>query len=140
MTGEFAIAMYAMAILNHSRETISSESLARHVCAHPARVRKVMAKLKKGGLVDAKEGTDGGYQFFEDPRDVSLRDICEAVDACLITLPCHLDDMDRDCLAASGMGKIMEDLCEEMNAICKNRLREISLADIGRRMFGDGEE
>ena len=45
---------------------------------NPARVRKVMAKLKKAGLVATKEGVDGGYHFIKAPAEVTLRRIDEA--------------------------------------------------------------
>ena len=46
MTSEFAIAVHALVYLNHKGETVSSEALAENICTNPARVRKVMAKLK----------------------------------------------------------------------------------------------
>lgn len=48
MTGEFSIAVHALVFLNHHQgEILSSEALAENVCTNPARIRKVMAKLKK---------------------------------------------------------------------------------------------
>lgn len=78
MTSEFAIAVHALVYLNHKGETVSSEALAENICTNPARVRKVMAKLKKAGLVATKEGVDGGYHFIKAPAEVTLRRIDEA--------------------------------------------------------------
>lgn len=47
---------------------VSSEVLAENICTNPARVRKVMAKLKRAGLVTTREGLDGGY-LFNGPAD-----------------------------------------------------------------------
>ena len=74
MTSEFTIAVHALVFLNHKKESKSSEELAKNVCTHPARIRKVMARLKKAGLVKTKEGIDGGYSFDLDPGCVTLRD------------------------------------------------------------------
>lgn len=63
MTSEFGMAVHALTFLNHKGEIVSSEALAKNICTNPARVRKVMAKLKKAGLVDTKEGLEGGYLF-----------------------------------------------------------------------------
>ena len=71
MTSEFAIAVHALVYLNHKGETVSSEALAENICTNPARVRKVMAKLKKAGLVATKEGVDGGYHFIKAPAEVT---------------------------------------------------------------------
>ena len=49
MTSEFGIAVHAMVFLHHKGDMVSSEVLAENICTNPARVRKVMAKLKRGG-------------------------------------------------------------------------------------------
>ena len=50
MTSEFAIGVHALVYLGHKKEIISSEALSDNICANPARIRKVMAKLKKYNL------------------------------------------------------------------------------------------
>ena len=43
-------------------QTVASGLLAENICTNPSRVRRVLAKLKKAGLVQTKEGRqDGGY-------------------------------------------------------------------------------
>ena len=59
MNSEFSVAVHTLVFLNHMGTTLSSEELAKNVCTNPARIRKIMAKLKKAGLVDTKEGIDG---------------------------------------------------------------------------------
>ena len=51
MTSEFTIAVHALVFLNHKGTVFSSEGLAANVCTNAARIRKVMAKLKKADLV-----------------------------------------------------------------------------------------
>lgn len=40
-------------------DMVSSEVLAENICTNPARVRKVMAQLKRAGLVETHEGAVG---------------------------------------------------------------------------------
>ncbi|WP_320912645.1 Rrf2 family transcriptional regulator, partial [Eisenbergiella porci] len=54
MTSEFGMAVHALTFLNHKGEMVSSEVLAENICTNPARVRKVMAKLKRAGLVTTR--------------------------------------------------------------------------------------
>ena len=56
MTSEFGMAVHALTFLNHKGEMVSSEVLAENICTNPARVRKVMAKLKRAGLVPPGKG------------------------------------------------------------------------------------
>ncbi len=51
MTSEFTIAVHALVYLNHKAQLLSSEALAKNICTNPARVRKIMTKLKKAGFV-----------------------------------------------------------------------------------------
>ena len=48
MTSDYCVAVHALVYLNHKAKVLSSEELAENICTNPARVRKVMAKLKKG--------------------------------------------------------------------------------------------
>ena len=57
MNSEFCIAVHGLVFLKLKKQCLSSEALAENICTNPARVRKVMAKLKKAGLVSTKEGS-----------------------------------------------------------------------------------
>ena len=136
MTSEFAIAVHALVYLNHKGETVSSEALAENICTNPARVRKVMAKLKKAGLVATKEGVDGGYHFIKAPAEVTLRRIDEAVYVRMVSACWKPGDREKACLVASGMGDIMDDIYSDLDELCRRRLGEITIADIDRKIFG----
>ena len=56
MNSEFIVAVHAMVFLHHKADTLSSETLAENVCTNPVRIRRVLAKLKKAGLVETREG------------------------------------------------------------------------------------
>ena len=56
MTAEFALAIHGLVYLYHRGKMVTSEELAQNICTNPARVRKVMAKLHKAGLIIASEG------------------------------------------------------------------------------------
>ena len=58
MNGLFCVAVHALIYLDKRGCLLSSEELAANICTNPARVRKVMAKLKKAGLVTTRTGTD----------------------------------------------------------------------------------
>lgn len=135
MTGEFSVAVHALVYLNHKQQPLTSDALAENVCTHPARVRKVMAKLKKAGLVATREGADGGYTFLGDPYTITLAQILTALDAPVVQLTWRSGNLDMECLVASGMANIMEHICEELDDTCKQKLAQISIADIDAQIF-----
>lgn len=55
MTSDFSIAVHALVYLGKNQDLISSDELAKHICTHPVRVRRVMIKLREAGLIKAKE-------------------------------------------------------------------------------------
>ena len=67
MDSSFNLAVHALVCLSHSGRSLSSEALAENICTNPARVRRVMAGLKKAGMVETREGLDGGYRLCADP-------------------------------------------------------------------------
>ena len=137
MTSEFAIAVHTLVFLNHKKTTVCSQSLAENVCTNPARIRKVMAKLKKAGLVGTKEGMDGGYYFEKNPKEVTLRQIDEAMDARLVSSSWKPGNKEKECLIASGMGEILDNIYFELDQKCKQYLKGITISDIDKKIFGE---
>lgn len=137
MTGEFAIAVHALVCLKHKNGMLSSDSLAENVCTNPARIRKVMAKLKKAQLIGTKEGLDGGYYLLKDSDAISLREIGEAIEADYVSATWKSGNNQMACLISSGMANIMDDIYEDLNEMCKQKLQHITIADIETKIFVD---
>lgn len=135
MNSEFGIAVHALVFLNHKGRTLSSAELAKNICTNPARVRKVMAKLKKSGLVTTREGLDGGYLFDRNPKEISLLSISKALETDFVSSSWKSGNMDMECLIASGMSGILDDIYKELDNQCKERLEHISIDDIDKKIF-----
>ncbi len=138
MNGVFSLAVHALVYLHHKDCLLSSEALAENICTNPARVRKVMAMLKNAGLVETKAGNAGGYSFLGDARTTTLRQVADAVNTRFVESAWRSGDVDMDCLVASGMADIMDDIYEKLDAQCRDGLRNITIADIDQRIFGCG--
>lgn len=140
MTGEFTIAVHALVYLNHKKKIISSDALAKNVCTHPARIRKVMAKLKKAGLLITKEGAEGGYLFTLDPNKVTLRIVNEAIGEPMVAASWHSGRSDMECLIASGMASVMDGIYADLDNACCRQLEKITIADIDSMIFRENEK
>ena len=97
MDSSFNLAVHALVCLSHSGRSLSSEALAENICTNPTRVRRVMAGLKKAGMVETREGLDGGYRLTADPASLTLRQVAEAVNTRFVDCAWHSGDIDRDC-------------------------------------------
>ncbi len=136
MNSDFIVAVHALVFLNHTQGVVSSEALAENVCTNAARVRKVMAPLKRAGLVETREGNEGGYRFAADPVGTDLASIAEALDVRFVEARWHSGDADKECLVASGMGGIMDGIFAELDECCRERLKQVTVASIDNRIFG----
>jgi Rrf2 family protein len=136
MTGEFTIAVHAVVYLNHKQSMLSSEEIAANVCTNAARIRKVLAKLKKADLVLTKEGLEGGYYLPEQAEETTLCQILEAIRELPVSVNWKSGGIDMDCQVASGMAAIMDDIYEQMNLACKEQLKQTKIKDIDQRIFG----
>lgn len=114
---------------------MSSETLASNVCTNPARIRKVMAKLKKAGIISTKEGLEGGYHLDNDPSCVTLRQVCDALEVEFVSSSWKSGDQGMDCMIASGMADIMDNIYEDLDELCKKRLEGITIAAIENKIF-----
>lgn len=135
MNSDFIVAVHALVYLNHKGELVSSEMLAENICTNAARVRKVMSPLKRAGLVATREGNVGGYRFAGDPTQVSLRDVADALGIRFVHSSWHSGDSDMNCLVASGMADVMDDIFADLDATCRGRLACTTIADIDGRIF-----
>ncbi|MEA4853382.1 MAG: Rrf2 family transcriptional regulator [Christensenella sp.] len=136
MTADFTIAVHALVYLNHKKTFQNSELLAKNVCTHPARIRKVMSVLKKAGLVEAKEGIDGGYAFCRDPKEVSLRQIADGMNIPFVSASWHSGNINMECLISSGMADIMDGVYATLDLECRKALEKITIDQIDHKIFG----
>ncbi|RGY99234.1 Rrf2 family transcriptional regulator [Clostridium sp. AM58-1XD] len=135
MTSEFTVAVHALVFLNHKKAITSSEALAKNVCTNPARIRKIMSRLKKAGLTETKEGIDGGYLFSKDAEKVNLCMVADALDIPFVSASWKSGDPHMECLIASGMDGVMTDIYHTLDCCCREKLKQITVADIDRKLF-----
>lgn len=141
MTSEFTVAVHSLVYLyHHDGQVYSSEALAGNVCTNPARIRKVMAKLKKCGFVETKEGKEGGYCAERDSAKITLCAVAEALSVRFVAVAWKSGNPEMSCLIASGMRDAMDEVCEELNELCYERLGQITIEDIDKKLVNSRGE
>ncbi|MCH3967056.1 MAG: Rrf2 family transcriptional regulator [Atopobiaceae bacterium] len=132
MNAEFATATHALVYLLHVGRCVTSDELADNICTNPARVRKIMAKLCKAGLVSSGAGRASGYSDAEDHdlARITLRDVIEALGESPVSPSWHPGDVDRPCLVSSGMGEVIDDVYDRLNERCLEELASISIGQV----------
>jgi Rrf2 family protein len=138
MTGEFAVAVHALVYLHKRNEALDSEALSGNICTNPARVRKVMARLRRAGLVEARTGAEGGYRFSQNPSVVTLRQIADALSEKPVAACWRPGDPNMDCMVASGMAEALDRVYDDLNRACLDRLSGITLSDVEAQLQSKG--
>ena len=65
-------------------------------------LERVVASLRRSGLLESVRGAHGGYMLTREPSSISVADIFRAVEGSLMTL---------DCMRTDGSGCVREPFC-----------------------------
>lgn len=72
----FGLALQALVILSRDNgSTCPSAELAVYLQSEATLLRRIMASLVKGGLLETREGRDGGYRLRRDPSTITLEEV-----------------------------------------------------------------
>jgi len=140
MNSDFCLAVHALVYLNHKQTTVSSEALADNICTNPARVRRVMAKLRAADLAAAREGSEGGFRFEKDAAAVTLAAVADALETRFVAANWHSGSSEKNCRVSSGMAGVMDGIFLILNSRCSEALQQITIADINEQLFGADAE
>ena len=135
MNSDFIVAVHALVFLHHKQETLSSEMIAENVCTNPVRVRRVMARLGKAGLVETRRGCAYGGYCYKKTGPVTLRQLADALDIHFVDITWRSGYPHMECRIASGMTGYMDSLFTQLDALCKSRLEQITIAEIEKELF-----
>lgn len=78
----FAAATQAVVYLARAEDAVCpSGAIADHMRSHAVFLRRVIATLCRAGLVEAREGRDGGYRLARPADQITLADLYRAITA-----------------------------------------------------------
>ena len=123
---EYAIRALMCVAPDDSTERFQAKNVCQKAGIPESFTRKVFQALVNGGFLEAARGPGGGYSLTQEPSEISLLEIIEAVDgvetfdACIMGLPeC---DSSKPCPLHDTWSKAKEGLI--------GRLRSQTLADL----------
>lgn len=78
-SGWFPVAVQALVVIAGTDGLCSSHTMAQDLKAHAVFVRRVLAQLARAGIVQAREGREGGYRLARSATQITLAEIYGAV-------------------------------------------------------------
>ncbi|MDQ8733054.1 Rrf2 family transcriptional regulator [Paenibacillus sp. LHD-38] len=71
----FGLALQALVILSRKSDTYPSAAIADCLKSEATQLRRVMAKLSGGQIIETREGRDGGYRLKRPPETITLAEV-----------------------------------------------------------------
>ena len=135
--GWFAMAAHVLALLARSPDGYPSAHLASSVNTHAVFLRKVVARLVRTGLVDAKEGRDGGYRLARPADRITLADVYRVMRADG-PLPLSPAEPNPSCAVGSGMRAALTEVASRAEDQLLRELERHTIADLSHHAVALG--
>ena len=120
----------------HADRPFTSDELAGFLDTNPVLVRRVLAGLRERGYVGSDKGHGGGWTITCDLRQVTLRDIYEAVGSPTVFAMGNRVEQPQ-CLVERAVNDALASAFDEAEALLIERFKDVTLADLSDR-FNQG--
>jgi Rrf2 family protein len=123
---------YALQALAYLVDQPADRSVASHVAAEargiPERfLLKVLQPLVSAGVLRSIKGPNGGYRLAKPPKQITLLQVVEAVDG-----PIRGDAPAVGKDGAATLDKRLQQVCDSVATVVRERLGRVTLADMVR--------
>ncbi len=110
-------------------EWTTSEQLAASVRTNAVVIRRLMAQLEKGGLVESRRGPGAGSRLARPPKEITLYQIEEALgDGAIFAM--HRNEPSPICPIAQGIRPALAPIYARVNDAVRRELQRTTLADV----------
>ena len=129
MDTKFSVAVHVLILISESPPPINSDQMALSVGTNASYVRKILALLKKAGIVDGHRGISGCTLLFT-PEQLTLLQIYQAVmeEPSPHLLDIHQNPSDR-CIVGRHIRPVLSGMFAGLEDAFANALGEKTLAD-----------
>jgi Rrf2 family protein len=130
--GRFATALHILTLLaRQEQELLSSEYIAGSININPVLVRKEISNLRNHGLIQSREGKNGGSSLAKPAAKILLSDIYKAVRQ--TALLGRSNDPNPNCPVGKNINTHIQNLYEEAEDALTRKLGTLTLADFTNR-------
>ena len=129
MDMKFSVAVHVLILVSESPTPINSDQMAMSIGTNASYVRKILALLKKAGIVDGHRGISG-YTLMITPEQLTLLQIYQAVmeQPSPHLLDIHQNSSDR-CIVGRYIRPVLSGMFSGVEDAFANALGEKTLAD-----------
>ncbi|RAJ88248.1 Rrf2 family protein [Chitinophaga dinghuensis] len=133
--GRFPISLHILTLMARAEgELLSSEHIAGSINCNPVLVRKEISNLRNHGLIESKEGKNGGATLAKPAANILLSDIYQAVRQSSL-LGNSRNTPNPDCEVGKQINIHLDHLYAEVEGTLIRKLQLVTLADFSQQ-FG----
>lgn len=92
ITLESDYAVRILSVLCKAGVKMDAGTVSREACVTPRFTLKILRKLLTAGLVKSFKGTMGGYMIAKEPKDITLKQVIEAIEGTYVFSRCLRTD------------------------------------------------
>lgn len=135
-----ALAKLAQEKMNAGGEPVSARTLADQYHLPLPLLMNALKELHRGGILDSRRGTHGGYYLTRDPEKISLREVIEALEGTVNVTLCSDENHQADQGVCNLVDTcIISEPIRRFNWMLNDFLDRISLKDLVTQEFGDAK-
>ncbi|ANF98333.1 RrF2 family transcriptional regulator [Paenibacillus bovis] len=123
----FNTAVQALAGLACNGGTVSSSVIAAQVQSHATFLRRILATLASHGIVDTREGRDGGYSLKISADTLTLADIYQAIRNDEVQQAAPAECMET---SSTEIGSILKNVMMDAERQAIEYLKKYTLSDL----------
>ncbi|CAM3675425.1 Rrf2 family transcriptional regulator [Cohnella lubricantis] len=134
----FGYALQSLVYLAHRAENDSrcpSGEIADKCSTEATLMRRILARLARANIVEAREGRDGGYYLRKSPETITLAEVYRALEM-IDPLGVGLMDTAEGCMLGMGMKSVFTDITKETEQLMMAVLEKRTVADLVRQTYG----
>jgi Rrf2 family transcriptional regulator, cysteine metabolism repressor len=89
--GDYALKAILDLALHYNIELVTTQDMAKHIDAPVKFLEQVLVELKKGGLIESRRGSIGGYKLSKTPKKITIGDVVRLIDGDIEPISCVKD-------------------------------------------------
>ena len=129
MDTKFSVAVHVLILISESPSLINSDQMSESVGTNASYIRKILALLKKAGIVDGHRGISG-YSLTVSPKQLTLLQVYQAVtqESKVHLLDIHQNPSDQ-CIVGRHIRPVLTDMFADIEEAFAHSLADKTLSD-----------
>ena len=138
MDTKFSVALHILIFISETDKIVSSELLANSVNTNSSHIRKIIALLKKGGLIESQQGKTG-MALAKSTKDITLADVYQIVYPNKLLVNIH-EGANKECPVGNNIENLLQPVFNEAQDAFYNKLASKTLEQLIKELYIIGEK